>query len=133
MKGAAEMYLSHDDYKSMGGTIEDAALYKRYAARADALLDRMTHGRVSDETPVRPCMQYAAFALIDAMHSDAQSGAEGREIASVSNDGVSVSFTAPASAASAGSAARYAGIARQYLEWETDSSGTLLLYAGVEA
>lgn len=127
------MYLTYKDYLSMGGEIPDAALFDRYAARADAMLSRMTHGRIEGEAPVRPCVQYAALALIDAMHADAQSGAEGRELTSMSNDGVSVTYAGGSGTGAAQSAQRYTGIARQYLEWETDRNGTPLLYAGVDA
>ena len=127
------MYLTHEDYLYMGGAIEDAALFERYAARADALLNRMTHGRIASETPVRSCVQYAVLAMVDAMYADAQNGAEGREIASMTNDGVSVTYATGTGSGAAQAVRRYAGIARQYLEWETDANGTPLLYAGVDA
>ena len=66
------------------------------------------------------------FALVAAMH--AEEGEEGREVTSLVNDGVSVTY-----AAREGSpAGRWARIAREYLLGETTADGVPLLYAGVE-
>ena len=123
-------YLTYDEYKDMGGSITDAAVFDRCMARAAATITRMTHDRVLNEYPVRPAVKYAAFDLVNTIHTDAQNGAEGREIASMSNDGVSVSFV---SGGTATAAQRHGSIVRQYLEWEVDVRGTPLLYVGVDA
>lgn len=126
------MYLTYDQYEELGGQTPEEQ-YPIYAARADAIITRMTHGRIRNETPVRPCVQYAAFALVEAMYGDAQQGADGREIASVSNDGVSITYASGGLAGASAQAQRYASIVRASLEWETDANGTFLLYAGVDA
>ena len=123
-------YLTYDEYKDMGGSITDAAVFDRCMARAAATITRMTHGRVLNETPVRPAVKYAAFDVVNTFHTDAHNGAEGREIASMSNDGVSVSFV---SGSTATAAQRHGSIVRQYIEWEVDMRGTPLLYVGVDA
>jgi hypothetical protein len=123
-------YLTFKEYTGMGGSITDAAAFNRCILRATATISRMTHNRVADETPVRPAVQYAAFDLVNAIYADGQNGAEGREIASMSNDGVSVSFV---DGGCATAAQRHSAIVRSYLEHETDRNGTLLLYAGVDA
>jgi hypothetical protein len=120
-------YLTHYEYKNMGGTITDALVFERYMSRADAIITRMTHGRILSESPVRSAVKDAAFNLVSVIYADAQNGADGREIASMSNDGMNVSYV------SITTAQRYSSIVRQYLEWETDKNGTPLLYAGVDA
>ena len=121
------MYLAFDEYKGMGGTIDENA-FKRCAMRAEALITRMTHGRIQNESPVRECVKYAAFDLVSAIASDMQMGADGRDVASMSNDGVSITFATADTAAR-----RYAQIVRSYLDTQTDARGIPLLYAGVDA
>lgn len=121
------MYLSFDEYKDMGGIIGEGA-FKRCAMRADAMITRMTHGRILNESPVRECVKYAAFDLVSAIAADMQTGADGQDIASMSNDGMSVTFTAGSS-----TARRHAQIVRSYLDTQTDANGIPLLYAGVDA
>lgn len=123
-------YLTYGEYKAMGGSIAGETAFDRHAARASAIITRMTHGRVANEKVVRAAVKYAAFDLVNALHNDEQNGSEGREVASMSNDGVSISF---ASGGSAMASQRHACIVRQYLEWELDERGTPLLYAGVDA
>lgn len=126
-------YLSFRDYMMMGGTIEDQDVFSRLSVQAEQLITRMTHGRIIDETPVRPCVQYAAYAILEAAYKDEQANSDGREIASVSNDGVSVSYVTESGSANMHRSKRYAGIVKTYLEWETDAHGTPLLYVGVDA
>lgn len=127
------MILDFDTYNDLGGAIQDETQYERYAMKADALIGRITHGRIQDESPARKSAQYAAFDVIEAMYADAQSAPNGKEIASMSNDGVSVSYATGSGSAAQEHMNRYAGIARVYLETETDAHGTPLLYAGVDA
>lgn len=120
------MYLTQRQFENMGGAEMDDVIYNRYAAHADAVIDRMTHGRIKDEETVRSNVQYAAFDLITAMVSD--SANNGHEVASVSNDGVSVTY---ASGAATSPQRRYANIVRDYLENE-EIDGVSILYAGVD-
>lgn len=126
------MYLTYEQYTQLGGQIPEAE-YPIYSARADAIITRMTHGRIRQEEPVRACVRYAAYALTEAIYSDVRQGADGREITSVSNDGYSVAYANRGLSAAAEQAQRYTHIARSYLEFETDSNGVFLLYAGVDA
>ena len=125
-------YLTFFEYKSMGGAIAEESAFMRHNARAYAIITRMTHGRILNESPVRDAVKYATFDLINAINTDVLGGSDGREIASASNDGVSVSYVSGGSNAAAAIAQRYSAIVRQYLEYETDKNGTLLLYAGVD-
>ena len=122
------MYLDYGDYAQMGGELE-LDVYERLAAKADRLIDRATHARLKAVSTVPMCVKYCIMELIDAIHADESMGSmsAGREISSMSNDGVSVSFTAMAASA------RYMEIIRQWLDGETTEAGVHLLYAGCDA
>lgn len=130
-------YLTYDEYKQMGGQLSEAA-FSMLEFRARKAVDMLTHGRVMDEQPVREAVKQAVFALIGAMETDEKRAQayDGRDVQSMSNDGVSVTF---ASGASAGADtvraqnARYAGLLKSYLAGETTGEGISLIYAGVDA
>ena len=124
------MYLTYEEYLDMGGGASDSA-FARLEAKARAILDRITFGRIRGEKPARQNVKYCMYDLIAALEAEENVGsiAAGREIASMSNDGVSVSFAAGQSARSG--PARMAAIARSWLGDEVDAYGTPLLYAGV--
>lgn len=127
------MYLTYDEYEDMGGGM-DAALFPRFEAKARKRIDAMTFGRLQGENDVRECVKHCVFELVQAMHEDeANVGFSGREISSMSNDGVSVTYASGNSQTGAqnGSGARYAGIVRTWLAGETDACGNNILYAGV--
>lgn len=125
------MYLTYDEYENMGGSAAED-LYPRLEAKARAQLNRVTFGRIVGEKPVRENVKYCMFDLISAIEADEGMGGLtiGREVASMSNDGVSVSFTASGSGGGT-SAARYTAIVRSWLADETTACGIPLLYAGV--
>lgn len=127
-----KVYLSYEEYTGMGGGVSQSA-YPRLEARARAQLDRMTFGRIKGEEPVRENVKYCMFDLIGAMEAEEGMGsmAAGREIASMSNDGVSVTFASGGSGSARAAAARYAAIARDWLADETAACGVPLLYARV--
>lgn len=119
------MYLTYDRYQEKGGCIE-AAQFPRFEAKARRQIDAMTFGRLQGESPVRDSVSNCMYELIEAMSADEQlAGMSGREIAAVSNDGVSVTFAA------AGTSRRYSAIVRFWLAGETDFCGNSLMYAGV--
>jgi hypothetical protein len=127
------MYLTHDEYTRMGGDM-DAALFIRLEAKARKRIDAMTFGRLQGENDVRECVKHCMFELVQAMHEDEINvGFSGREISSMSNDGISVTYASGNSQTGVqnGSGARYAGIVRMWLTGETDACGDNLLYAGV--
>ena len=122
------MYLDYGSYAQMGGELEPD-VYERLAAKAERLIDRATHARLKAVSTVPMCVKYCIMELIDAIHADESMGSmsAGREISSMSNDGVSVSFTAMAASA------RYMEILREWLDGETTEAGVHLLYAGCDA
>ena len=122
------MFLTYEEYKNMGGFVDEAA-FPRMEHKARALINMLTYGRITDETPVRDAVRFAAFDLIHAMHStETAVGGAGLGVSSMSNDGVSITY---AGAVNAGS--RYNSIVRSWLAAETAPCGTPLLYAGVDA
>lgn len=130
-------YLDQAEYLEMGGTIpeDDELRYQRLESRASHAIDRATHGRIKAEKPVRNAVKFCVYEMIERYASDeAMAGMSGREIASMSNDGVSVSYVSGASA-SGGSASALRDIdsIRAWLMDEVDGNGTPLLYAGVDA
>ena len=122
------MYLEYGDYAQMGGEL-DPDVYERLAAKAERLIDRATHARLKAQASVPDGVKYCIMELIDAIQADESMGgmSAGREISSMSNDGVSVSFTAMAASA------RYMEIIRQWLDGDTTEAGVHLLYAGCDA
>lgn len=117
-------YLTHEQYCQMGGALSQQQ-FAQLALRARNCIDAVTHGRLARAGEAPEAAARAAFALVEAMHADAAYA--GREVASMSNDDLSVAF------AGGGAPARYAGIARAYLSGERAPDGTPLLYAGVDA
>ena len=89
------MYLDYDSYAQMGGEL-DPDVYERLTAKAERLIDRATHARLKAQASVPMCVKYCIMELIDAIQADESMGSmsAGREISSMSNDGVSVSFAA---------------------------------------
>ena len=130
-------YLDQAEYLEMGGTIpeDDELRYQRLESRASHAIDRATHGRIKGEKPVRNAVKFCVYEMIERYVSDeAMAGMSGREIASMSNDGVSVSYVSGASASGgSASALRDAESIRAWLLDEVDGNGTPLLYAGVDA
>ena len=122
------MYLDYGSYAQMGGEMEPD-VYERLAAKAERLIDRATHARLKAESTVPMSVKYCIMELIDAIQADESMGgmSAGREISSMSNDGVSVSFAAMAASA------RYMEIIRSWLDGETTEAGVHLLYAGCDA
>lgn len=82
------MYLTYDEYKSMGGTAEEPA-FTRLCTAACGRIDRLTHGRVRCFEQVPQEVKAAAFELIRRCESYE---AEDARMASFTNDGMSISY-----------------------------------------
>lgn len=125
------MYLSYGDYQSMGGMLEEAA-FNRMEAKAERLIDRATHARLQSSYSVPNSVAYCTYSLISAIQADESLGgaAAGREVSSMSNDGVSVSFSATGGVRAS---ARYMAIIHDWLDGEITEDGVHLLYAGCDA
>ena len=125
------MYLSYEEYAEMGGGV-DAAAFDRMAAKAEKAVNRATHGRLMGEEPARDAVKGCVFELIEELRreEEAREQAGGREISSMSNDGLSMSFTAQGDAG--GDSARLNRILRDWLGDERSRGGVRLLYAGTD-
>ena len=121
------MYLTYEEYMGMGGGAQQSA-FPRLEAKARAHLDRLTFERLKYAEVISDAVKFCMFDLINAVEADEANGAavSGREIATMSNDGVSVSFTTSGKAAS-----RYTAIVRTWMAMETDAFGVPLMYPGV--
>lgn len=117
-------YLVYTDYTTMGGTLPEAA-FDRYEYSAEKHIDRLTHGRVINDDPVRSAVENLAFEIVEYL-SAAQNG--GVAFANASNEGVSVSYVSQAD-----QRIYIRELARDYLDQEETTDGIPLLYAGVDA
>lgn len=127
------MYLTHEEYTDMGGKMGEDA-FARFEMKARRRIDAATFGRLQGESSVRDAVKYCMFELVQAMHEDETNvGFSGREISSMSNDGVSVTYATGngQTGTQNSTGARYAGIIRTWLTGETDACGNNILYAGV--
>lgn len=126
------MFLTYDEYEDMGGRCDEDT-YPRMEAKARAELNRLTLGRLKGMGEMSSNVQYCMYEMIEAICAEESFAAmtAGREISAMSNDGVSMSFSASGSGARALSM-RLAAIARVYLADETTADGIPLLYAGVD-
>lgn len=79
-----------DEY--CGTKITDKNEFKPYARRASAFIDQATYGRLTsmESDAIPEAVSEATCALIDKMYD--LENADGRTLASESNDGYSVSF-----------------------------------------
>ena len=116
------MYINHDEYKDMGGLLDETA-FKRYSYKAGAKIKAETHDRITKPTEaVKQCQR----ELID-LYSKADITQP--KVNSFSHDGVSQTIAEP-------SAEEYLKkieeIIYEYLIHEYDENGTPLLYRGVD-
>lgn len=95
------MYLTYDEYRAMGGTL-DATAFDDYEFAAEALVNWYTFNRLSQDTQIPSQVKRLVKYLIETAkreydllgQSSGGSSSEGTTaaIASQSNDGVSVSY-----------------------------------------
>lgn len=128
------MYLKLDDYYALGGELEPD-VFERMGAKAERLIDRATHGRLKAQDDVPMSVKYCIMELIGALQADESMGnmVAGREISSMSNDGVSMSFASSGASGAMAASARHMAIIRGWLDGEVTEDGVQLLYAGCDA
>lgn len=148
------MYLSFDDYKNMGGTLDEAA-FTDYEYEAECIINWYTFNRLQKETEIPEAVARCMYALIklaklkaDTMMLGAQITTEttgdvtkvtttSASIASQSNDGVSISYNAPSASELYASLKPFVKggeidvTVRMYLNMVTNSLGRKLLYRGI--
>ena len=89
------MYLSYEEYKGFGGTLTETE-FDRFSFRAESELNNLTFDRVSTLLPVPECVKRCLFELITYISKTSKNG-NSASVASVSNDGYSVSYAEPKS------------------------------------
>lgn len=129
------MYLTYAEYTAapFNGELEEE-VYTTLEYRARKVIDRATHGRIADETEVREAVKYCVYDLVTLYAgTSASMEAISGGIASMSNDGVSVTYGGFGGLSpTAVIAGRESGILKQYLSMECTESGVPILWAGVE-
>lgn len=118
-------YLTYADYTSMGGTLAQAA-FTNLAYEASKHINRLTHERVVDETPVREAVKMLTFRIVELLRTTNDAMTSG--VKSASNGDVSASYYSPKEIRG-----QIASFAADYLAGEVTDHGTLLMYAGVDA
>lgn len=115
------MYLTFEEYKTLGGTLDEAA-FMLYEFEAEKEIDAQTFGRITEPSiTVKQCM----VRLTDIY---AKADISKNQVASFSNDGVNQSFK---NVSAADYSKQADDIVFKYLMNEVDENGTPLLYRGV--
>ena len=132
------MYLTYEEYQSMGGTLE-VADFTRFEFQAEAQINYATFSRLKGNTTIPEEVKRLVFYLVDLMEKKAAAFSLGKGrssadvyITSQSNDGVSVSYNglAPSDLIELCKEDSLTAI-RSYLEGVTNEAGRKLLYRGL--
>ena len=136
------MYLTYEEYQALGGTL-DATAYPLYEFKARAEIDWVTFNRLKNDTTfseeVKMCM-YAiigelqkidALSAVVTMQSE-DAGETSAAVASMSNDGVSMSYNQMSASDGIESAkADIRDTINKYLQGVTNELGRKVLYRGL--
>lgn len=126
------MYIDYKEFQQNGGSSGvTSAAFARTEFRARKLVDKMTQGRVAKMESVPEAVK---LLMVELIQMEEHQGAElmnSQPVASFSNDGYSETYADPLTAERVKELE--AELIRQYLDGETDDSGTPLLYLGVDA
>lgn len=119
------MYLTYEEYKTRGGTLEDAA-FSRFAFGAEQTIRRVTFGRVDQMQKVPESVKWLVFELVGMAE---QAAAESANLSSEKVGEWSKSYEVVTEAERK---AKENALIRNYLAAETDDNGIPLLYLGVD-
>lgn len=134
------MYLTYEEYQNMGGTL-DVTTFNDLEFEARCKIDYWTFSRLKKETTYPEELQRCMFKLIKLMNEaqlassiDGQGGdsASNAGIASMSNDGVSLSYNVLSAKDAVELASKEMDdCIRQYLADVKNSLGQKVLYRGL--
>ena len=137
------MYLTYEEYTTMGGTLSEAA-FNNIEFQAETYIDWYTFNRLQNETELPYRVKQCMFAIIDLLlNKDAMlnqltgassmlNGEVPKSIASQSNDGVSISYNVlPASDLMDDTTKAIEDTINKALQGVTNSLGRKLLYRGL--
>ena len=91
------MYLTYSEYEKYGGMLNEAD-FGRFAFRAEREIDNATFDRCKSLSQIPKELKQCTYDLIEYISKSTHNGAV-LNVSSVSNDGYSLSFTEPKSAA----------------------------------
>lgn len=118
------MYLTYEEYKTRGGTLEDAA-FSRFAFGAEQTIRRVTFGRVDGMQKVPESVKWLVFELVGMAE-------QATENANLSGEKVGEWSKSYEVVTEAERKAKTNALIRNYLASETDDNGVPLLYLGVD-
>lgn len=127
------MYLTFEEYQSMGGTLNETA-YNTISIQVDAIIDYKSFNRLQKETYIGLDVKNCAFALTNLVNTKLNlfDSTQTKEIASQSNDGVSISYNV---LSATDMMSRYNfevnTIIQMYLHNTTNKLGQRILYRGL--
>ena len=134
------MYLTFEEYQSMGGTLDETA-FDDFEFEARTQIDWYTFNRLQNETTLPEAVKRCMYSLIKLLQDKQQAmlvggvsadGSTQAGIASQSNDGVSVSFnTLSARDLVDMSKGVIEDTVQRYLQGVMNSLGQKVLYRGV--
>lgn len=135
------MYLLYDEYKNMGGYLEETT-YNDLEYEARAQIDYWTFNRLQSEETQSEAVKRCVYKLVKLIYDIQQAGmidTQGESssgvqagIASQSNDGVSISYNVlSASEVVEQNKLQIASVIRKYLNGAKNSLGRLVLYRGL--
>lgn len=135
------MYLTYDEYKTMGGTLEEVP-FNDFEFQAEAQINYATFSRLKTDSTVPGEVKRLTKYLIDLLEKKAAAFSLGKGsssssdssayVTSQSNDGVSVSYSGMASTDLVEMCKTEVLTAiRSYLDGTTNEAGHKLLYRGL--
>ena len=135
------MYLTYSEYTAYGGTLDETT-FNDLAFEAASVIDWYTFNRLQKETTFPEAVKRCMYRLIEYIVTQQQvngigantgiSDGAGANIASQSNDGVSVSYNVlSARDVVETSKAQMGAVVNQYLSAVVNSLGQKVLYRGV--
>ena len=134
------MYLTYLEYKAMGGALDETT-FNDLEFEAEAIINWYTFNRLKNDTSFPVEIKRLVKYLINLFHikegvlnssSNGDTQGAASNIASQSNDGVSISYNVLSASEIAQSCKEEAGNACQkYLQGVMNEAGRLLLYRGV--
>lgn len=128
------MYLEFDEYQELGGTL-DLSSFIRYGFAVEKLIDNATFLRIKNEKPVREAVKMLFRELVDfesKVTISSSANEKQREISSMSNDGISVSYSSTNDESMSEDQKKEfkRKMIRDYLISELDDNGRSIIYAG---
>ena len=132
------MYLTYDEYLSMGGTFDEAT-FKKLEFQVEAHINYATFNRLKGDKEIPLEVTRLTFYLVDLMEKKADAFSLGKDsshtdaaITSQSNDGVSISYSGinPSDLIKLCEKDSAEAI-RMHLEGVTNAAGRKLLYRGL--